>query len=78
MGALLFCPPLLKAIEKYVFPQPGEGPSEKAMDAGFLTLKSVGTGVDGAKVKGSITFVTCPGYRDTARMRNFLVFYVFL
>jgi len=68
LAPLLACPPLLKAIEKYIFPLPGDGPSEKAMARGFLELKSVGIGAEGAKVNGSIIFPNDPGYKDTARM----------
>lgn len=68
MGVLLTVPPLLNAISKFVFPQPGEGPTEEQMEKGFLTIRGYGVGDDGAVVSGLIHFPNDPGYKDTARM----------
>jgi short subunit dehydrogenase-like uncharacterized protein len=48
-----------------VLPKPGEGPSEKEMDKGFLTVTGFGTGTNGHKVRAEMHFSTDAGYRDT-------------
>ena len=67
LGTVLMCPPLSYLMQKYVLPKPGEGPSEKEMDRGFLRVTGHGTGSQGGKVRASLYFPTDPGYRDTAR-----------
>lgn len=64
----LFCPPLQYLLKKFVLPEPGQGPSEKSMDSGYLHITSYAYGSKGSKVKASFYFPTDPGYRDTARM----------
>lgn len=75
MGALLAVPPLLKLVEPYIFPMPGQGPSEQEQRDGFCIIKARGTGVDGAKVRGEIMYPNEPGYKDTARMSRYLILY---
>ena len=67
LGTLLMCPPLKHFMQKYVMPQPGEGPSEEEMDRGFLKVTGFGQGNLGSKVRATLYFPTDPGYRDTAR-----------
>eukprot|EP00599_Poterioochromonas_sp_BG-1_P007141 CAMPEP_0173148702 /NCGR_PEP_ID=MMETSP1105-20130129/9877_1 /TAXON_ID=2985 /ORGANISM="Ochromonas sp., Strain BG-1" /LENGTH=490 /DNA_ID=CAMNT_0014063407 /DNA_START=339 /DNA_END=1811 /DNA_ORIENTATION=+ len=67
-GTAFFLPPLHYILNKYVLPQPGEGPSEAFMDTGFLKVDGYAVGSNGSKVKTMIYFPTDPGYRDTARM----------
>jgi short subunit dehydrogenase-like uncharacterized protein len=66
----MFVNPILRSAAKTlrILPEPGEGPSEKAMDAGFLQVTAFGTGLRGGQAKAAMYFPTDPGYRDTARM----------
>ncbi len=61
----LFCPPLKWFLRAFVLPKPGQGPSEAAMDEGFLRVTGVATGASGGKVRAVFYFPTDPGYRDT-------------
>jgi len=67
-GTALMIPPTRWLMYKYLLPKPGEGPSEKTMDGGFLKVTAVVRGDKGSKATGMIYFPTDPGYRDTARM----------
>jgi len=49
-------------------PQPGEGPSEAEMNAGYLEVTGVAQSTDGKVAKAKLTFSVDPGYLDTARM----------
>lgn len=51
-----------------VIPQPGEGPSVRQQEEGFLEVTGHGVGSNGTKVTGKIYFAKDAGYRDTARM----------
>jgi len=69
LGTALLIPPLKWIMLKlHWLPGPGEGPSEKTMDDGFLKVTAIGTGAAGKKAKAMMYFPTDPGYRDTARM----------
>lgn len=68
LATTLFCPPLQWFMRKFVLPEPGQGPSEKSMDAGYLHITAYATGDKGSKAKAMFYFPTDPGYRDTARM----------
>lgn len=68
LGTSLFFPPFGWVMRKFVLPKPGEGPSEKQMDRGFLEVVAHAVGTGGTKRSGMIYFPTDPGYRDTARM----------
>eukprot|EP01061_Rhynchopus_euleeides_P000378 TRINITY_DN1024_c0_g1_i1.p1 TRINITY_DN1024_c0_g1~~TRINITY_DN1024_c0_g1_i1.p1 ORF type:complete len:506 (+),score=190.34 TRINITY_DN1024_c0_g1_i1:36-1520(+) len=70
-AAVVAFPPALWAARKYVLPKPGQGPSEKFMNTGFLHITSTAEFEEGSKVKtarSTFFFKTDPGYRDTARM----------
>jgi short subunit dehydrogenase-like uncharacterized protein len=68
-GTCLFTPVLSWALQSSgVLPKPGEGPSERSMDAGFLNVVGVGIGSKGARVRSVFYLPTDPGYRDTARL----------
>ena len=67
LGVSLFCPPLQWFLRKFVLPEPGQGPSEKTMDAGYLHVTAYAKGDKGSEVKGVFYFPTDPGYRDTVR-----------
>lgn len=68
LGTALYCPPAKWLLVTYLLPKPGEGPSEKEMDDGFLRVTGVATGSNGGKARAVFYFPTDPGYRDTARM----------
>ena len=73
VGMLAFFTALLSPhfkylLQNYVLPKPGQGPTEKQLDRGFLRITGVGTGTQGAKLESTIYFPTDAGYRDTARM----------
>lgn len=63
-----FFPPLLWLLKTFVLPSPGQGPSQPALDAGFLGVTCLATGTQGGKVNFEIYFPNDPGYVDTARM----------
>mmetsp|Transcript_36973 Transcript_36973/g.118521 ORF Transcript_36973/g.118521 Transcript_36973/m.118521 type:complete len:420 (-) Transcript_36973:220-1479(-) len=67
-GAGLAFPPTRWLLRKTVLPQPGEGPSEEDMLAGFLKVKGFGTAADGSQAACTMEFKVDPGYMDTARM----------
>jgi len=62
-GTLLFTP-----IRGWFLPKPGEGPSRKRMEAGYLTVAGFGVGSKGNKVETLFYFPKETGYLDTARM----------
>lgn len=49
-------------------PDPGEGPSEKAMNNGGFTMRLVGEAEDGARIEGVVRGDGDPGNRSTVRM----------
>ena len=54
-------------VEKLV-PQPGEGPSPEAQEAGFYDLRFVGRTEDGKTIITKVTGDRDPGYGSTAKM----------
>lgn len=62
-GTVLFTP-----IRGWVIPKPGEGPSRKSMEAGYLTVAGYGVGSKGNIVETLLYFPRETGYLDTARM----------
>mmetsp|Transcript_14431 Transcript_14431/g.21686 ORF Transcript_14431/g.21686 Transcript_14431/m.21686 type:complete len:500 (+) Transcript_14431:98-1597(+) len=68
LGCSLAVPPLQWLLRKYFLPAPGQGPSEKSMDEGFLNVTAYARGSMGGTVKSEMYFPTDPGYRDTGRM----------
>jgi short subunit dehydrogenase-like uncharacterized protein len=64
-------PPVREGIERFVFPDPGEGPSEHQMENGHFTVRVLGrgTGTDGPfTVEAEFGTDLDPGYGATARM----------
>lgn len=51
-----------------VVPQPGEGPSPKAQEAGHWDVRFRGTTADGAVIRTKVTGDRDPGYGSTAKM----------
>lgn len=66
MAAII--PPSRWVLNKFVVPQPGEGPSPEAQKAGFYDLRFYGATADGRKIKAKVTGDRDPGYGSTAKM----------
>ena len=64
-GAL---PPARWALERFVLPAPGEGPSAEAQRNGFFDLRFLGRTGDGRKLGAKVTGDRDPGYGSTAKM----------
>ena len=54
-----------RAAVRRLLPAPGEGPSERAMDAGSFRCELIGVGADGTQVRGRIAAQGDPGNRAT-------------
>lgn len=59
---------LLTPLRSLVIPNPGEGPSRKALNEGYLTVAGFGIGSKGNKVETLFYFPKEVGYKDTGRM----------
>lgn len=55
-------------LERFVLPNPGEGPSKEQRDSGFFDLRQFGMLPDGEIIKGRITGDRDPGYGSTSKM----------
>lgn len=64
----LVIPPVRWALEKFVLPKPGEGPSEKAQLEGEFDLLFMGETDAGERVQARVTGDRDPGYGSTAKM----------
>jgi short subunit dehydrogenase-like uncharacterized protein len=51
-----------------VLPEPGEGPSHEAQEAGFFDIRLYGTTADGRTIVTKVTGDRDPGYGSTAKM----------
>ena len=60
--------PTRKLLNRFVLPQPGEGPSPKAQLEGFFELRFFGLTQNGRAVRTQVTGERDPGYGCTARM----------
>ncbi|TVP52993.1 MAG: saccharopine dehydrogenase [Halomonadaceae bacterium] len=56
------------ALERFVVPKPGEGPSPEAQEEGFYDLRFWGQTDDGQTLRGKVTGDLDPGYGSTAKM----------
>ena len=61
-------PPTRWALERFVLPGPGEGPSAEAQKSGFFDLRFVGKTADGRSIRTRVTGDRDPGYGSTAKM----------
>lgn len=66
MAAVL--PPTRWAMEKFILPKPGEGPSQKAQERGFYDLRFYGKTDSGHEIRCKVTGDQDPGYGSTAKM----------
>ncbi|NRF65857.1 saccharopine dehydrogenase NADP-binding domain-containing protein [Aquincola sp. S2] len=60
--------PLRAALERFVLPKPGEGPSPDAQRDGGFDLRFVGTTADGRQLRSQVTGDRDPGYGSTGKM----------
>jgi len=60
--------PARAALERFVLPKPGEGPSPAAQRKGFFDLRFVGTTADGRQIRTKVTGDRDPGYSSTGKM----------
>jgi short subunit dehydrogenase-like uncharacterized protein len=56
------------ALERFVLPQPGSGPSAEAQRTGFFDLRFLGKTADGRSLRARVTGDRDPGYGSTAKM----------
>lgn len=66
LGAVL--PPTRWALQRFVLPAPGEGPSPQAQEKGFFDLRFHGTTASGKSLRCKVTGDRDPGYGSTAKM----------
>jgi short subunit dehydrogenase-like uncharacterized protein len=70
LAALSFGP-TREALRRFVFPAPGEGPTEEEIENGYFTLRVLGRGTTSAGpfvVESQVSADRDPGYGATARM----------
>ena len=61
-------PPTRWALERFVFPAPGEGPSPEAQKRGFFDLRFLGKTADGKTIRVKVAGDADPGYLSTSKM----------
>ncbi|MGH1505881.1 MAG: saccharopine dehydrogenase, partial [Acidimicrobiales bacterium] len=66
MGLVAFGP--TRSLVGRFLPDPGEGPSPEAQEAGFFDLRFFGTTADGRSITTKVTGDRDPGYGSTAKM----------
>lgn len=67
MGAVMLGP-TRAALERWVLPVPGEGPSPEAQARGFFDLRFFGQTAAGTRLRTRVTGDRDPGYGSTAKM----------
>ena len=60
--------PTRTLLEKFVLPEPGEGPNREQREAGFFNLMQIGKLADGTIIRSRITGDRDPGYGSTSKM----------
>jgi short subunit dehydrogenase-like uncharacterized protein len=60
--------PTRAALERFVLPKPGEGPSPEAQRNGFFELRFLGTTAGGSQIRTKVTGDRDPGYGSTGKM----------
>ena len=66
--AVAAIPPARWALERFVLPAPGEGPSPAAQRAGYYDLRFIGTTADGRSLTVKVTGDGDPGYGSTGKI----------
>ena len=57
-----------RLLERFVLPEPGEGPDKEQRETGFFDLRQFGTMPDGTVIRSRITGDRDPGYGSTSKM----------
>lgn len=65
---LLDCAPARFLAEKFILPEPGDGPSEEDRQQGFFEILLLGKLTDGTVLRAQVSSDEDPGYNATARM----------
>jgi short subunit dehydrogenase-like uncharacterized protein len=60
--------PARAALERFVLPKPGEGPSPEAQRTGFFDLRFLGMTADSRRMRAKVTGDRDPGYGSTGKM----------
>ncbi len=60
--------PTRKFLQRFVLPEPGEGPDKEARETGFFNLMQIGHLPDGTRLRTRITGDQDPGYGSTSKM----------
>jgi short subunit dehydrogenase-like uncharacterized protein len=60
--------PTRTALERFVLPKPGEGPTPEAQRKGFFDLRFLGTTADGRQIRTKVAGDRDPGYGSTGKM----------
>lgn len=60
--------PTRRLLERFVLPEPGEGPDRHRRETGFFDLRQFGQLPDGAVIRTKITGDRDPGYGSTSKM----------
>jgi short subunit dehydrogenase-like uncharacterized protein len=60
--------PARAALERFVLPKPGEGPSPEAQRRGSFDLRFLGITADGRQIRTKVTGDRDPGYGSTGKM----------
>lgn len=71
LGGFLFAtalPPTRWLLQKFVVPQPGEGPSPQEQENGFYDMRLYGKTAEGKTLKVKVTGDRDPGYGSTAKI----------
>ncbi len=55
-------------MQRFVLPEPGEGPDEETRESGFFNLMQIGKLPDGSSIRTRITGDRDPGYGSTSKM----------
>ena len=61
-------PPTRWALERFVLPAPGEGPSPESQKKGFFDLRFLGKTADGRTIRAKVAGDADPGYLSTSKM----------
>jgi short subunit dehydrogenase-like uncharacterized protein len=68
LAAASVIPPTRWALERFVLPAPGEGPSAESQKRGFFDLRFFGKTADGQTIRAKVAGDADPGYLSTSKM----------
>ena len=67
-AAASLIPPTRWALERFVLPAPGEGPSAESQKRGFFDLRFLGRTANGKTIRVKVAGDADPGYLSTSKM----------